>query len=110
MFVRNVMCALTSEQVNATPANILATLLNPQVRVGTSTPLADPSGDYAWTLFRKADAVQPGAYAVLDAKALKLVGGADSPQAPAGRSAYAWMTERRQADIFIVYCTNAIAS
>ena len=110
VFVRNVMCALTSDQVNATPANMLATLLDPQLRVGTSTPLADPSGDYAWALFRKADSVQPGAYAVLDAKALKLVGGAGSPQPPAGRSAYAWMMERRQADVFIVYCTNAMAS
>ena len=110
VFVRNVMCALTSDQINATPATLLATRLNPQVRLGTSTPLADPSGDYAWALFRKADAVQPGAYAALDAKALKLVGGADSPQPPAGRGVYAWMMERGQADVFIGYCTNAIAS
>jgi hypothetical protein len=30
-------------------------LLDPPVRVATSTPGADPSGDYAWQLFDKPD-------------------------------------------------------
>ena len=55
VFTRNQLCALTSDRVNATPDSLLATLLDPQVRVGTSTPKADPSGDYAWQLFRRAD-------------------------------------------------------
>ena len=61
-------------------------------------------------LFRKADTVQPGAYTTLDAKALKLTGGRDSPQAPAGRSAYAWTMSQGQADVFLTYCTNAVAA
>ena len=73
-------------------------------------PRADPSGDYAWALFRKADAVQAGAYAVLDAKALKLTGGADSPRAPDRRGTYAWVMDERQADVFLTYCTNAVAA
>ena len=79
---------------------MLATLLRADVRVGTSTPKADPSGDYAWALFRRADKVQPGAYAQLDAKALKLTGGADSPKPPAGRGTYAWVMDQRQALFF----------
>ena len=67
VFTRNQLCALTSDRVNATPDSLLATLLDPQVRVGTSTPKADPSGDYAWQLFRRADSVRPGAFATLDA-------------------------------------------
>jgi hypothetical protein len=78
----NALCALAAPQVDATPETLLATLLRADIRVGTSTPRADPSGDYAWALFRKADALQPGAYAVLDAKALKLTGSADSPTPP----------------------------
>lgn len=110
VFTRNALCALTSEQISATPETLLATLLRTDVRVGTSTPRADPSGDYAWALFRMADAVQPGAYAQLDAKALKLTGGADSPKPPAGRGTYAWVMDQRQADVFLTYCTNAVAA
>ena len=110
VFTRNALCALTSEQISATPDTLLATLLRTDVRVGTSTPKADPSGDYAWALFRQADKIQPGAYAQLDAKALKLTGGADSPKPPAGRGTYAWVMDQRQADVFLTYCTNAVAA
>ncbi|TWG41086.1 molybdenum ABC transporter molybdate-binding protein [Acidovorax delafieldii] len=113
VFTRNALCALTSEQISATPDTpdtLLTTLLRSDVRVGTSTPKADPSGDYAWALFRQADKVQPGAYAQLDAKALKLTGGADSPKPPAGRGTYAWVMDQRQVDVFLTYCTNAVAA
>lgn len=110
VFARNVMCALTGERVNVTSETLLATLLATDVRLGTSTPGADPSGDYAWAVFRRADAVRPGAYATLDAKAMRLTGGADSPQPPAGRGTYAWVMESGQADVFLTYCTNAVAA
>jgi molybdate transport system substrate-binding protein len=110
VFVRNSLCALTQANVDATPQTLLATLLSPAVKLGTSTPKADPSGDYAWELFRKAEQVRPGAYAALDAKALKLTGGADSPKPPAGQGTYAWVMDQGQADVFLTYCTNAVAS
>ncbi|WP_300648091.1 molybdate ABC transporter substrate-binding protein [Hydrogenophaga sp.] len=110
VFVRNSLCALTQASVNATPQNLLETMLNPAVKLGTSTPKADPSGDYAWELFRKAETVRPGAYAALDAKALKLTGGPDSPKPPAGWGTYAWVMDQGQADVFLTYCTNAVAS
>lgn len=110
VFVRNSLCALTQAGVNATPQNLLETMLNRAVKLGTSTPKADPSGDYAWELFRKAETVRAGAYAALDAKALKLTGGPDSPKPPAGRGTYAWVMDQGQADVFLTYCTNAVAS
>lgn len=110
VFTRNALCALTSEQISATPDTLLATMLRSDVRLGTSTPKADPSGDYAWAMFRQADQLQPGAYAQLDAKALKLTGGADSPKPPAGRGTYSWVMDQRQADVFLTYCTNAVAA
>ncbi len=110
VFVRNQLCALTQAQVAATPDRLLDVLLDPAVRVGTSTPRADPSGDYAWALFRKADALRPGAYATLDRKALQLTGGPTSPKAPAGRGTYAWVMDQGRADVFLTYCTNAVAA
>ena len=110
VFTRNSLCALTAAHVETAPPMLLATMLRSDVRVGTSTPKADPSGDYAWALFRKAETVQAGAYAVLDAKALKLTGGADSPKPPPGRGTYAWVMDQGQADVFLTYCTNAVAS
>jgi len=110
VFTRNALCALTSDAITATPATLLATMLRPEVRVGISTPKADPAGDYAWALFGKADALQPGATARLEAKALKLTGGADSPKPPAGRGTYAWVMDQGQADVFLTYCTNAVSA
>lgn len=110
LFVRNKLCALTAPHEAATPDSLLDRMLNPQVRLGTSTPRADPSGDYAWALFRKAELFQPGAYAALDAKALKLTGSPDTPKPPAGRGTYAWLMDEGRADIFLTYCTNAISA
>lgn len=110
VFARNQLCALTQPGVNASAERLLDVLLDPAVRVGTSTPKADPSGDYAWALFRKADGLRPGAFATLDRKALQLTGGPDSPKAPAGRGTYAWVMDEGRADVFLTYCTNAVAS
>lgn len=110
VFTRNALCALTSDKLAATPATLLATMLQPSVRVGISTPKADPAGDYAWALFGKADALQSGATARLQGKALKLTGGADSPKPPPGRGTYAWVMDQSQADVFLTYCTNAVSA
>ena len=104
-FVQNRICALVSPKISVTPETLLDVMLQPSVRLGTSTPKADPFGDYAWELFRRADAVRPGSLAALDAKALKLTGGPDSLQAPAGKNTYAWLMEQDKADIFLTYCT-----
>ena len=110
IFTRNTLCALAQSAVAVTPDTLLSTMLQPQVRLGISTPKADPAGDYAWALFQKADALQPGATVRLEAKALQLTGGANSAQAPAGRNTYAWVMEQNRADVFLTYCTNAVAA
>ena len=45
VFVRNSMCALNAAHIDATPDKLLKTMLLPDVRIGTSTPKSDPSGD-----------------------------------------------------------------
>jgi len=109
VFARNRLCALAAPGVDVEAKTLLERMLDPSVKLGTSTPKADPSGDYTWQLFEKAEKIRPGAFALLDAKALKLVGGAvDSPQPPTGRSMYAGLLAEHKADIFLTYCTNAI--
>ena len=108
LFARNRLCALASPKAGATSANLLDRMLDPAVKLGTSTPKADPSGDYAWQLFARAEALKPGARAALEAKALKLSGGADSPQPPEGRNVYAWRVEKGDADLYLAYCTAAL--
>jgi ABC-type molybdate transport system substrate-binding protein len=92
MFTRNRMCALARPALGLTAENMLKKLLDPKTRLATSTPGADPGGDYAWAVFSRADLVHPGAKAILEAKAQKLVGGADSSSA----RCRAWCRWRRR--------------
>ena len=108
VFARNRLCALVAPDVAVNSDTLLDRMLDPQVKLGTSTPKADPSGDYAWQSFEKADQLRPGAFKALDAKALKLTGGPNSPLPPADRSIYGVMIAEHKADIFLTYCTNAL--
>lgn len=107
MFARNRMCALAPAKLGVTPGNALDRMLDPAVKLGTSTPGADPSGDYAWLVFERADRARPGAFDRLSKKALQLVGGPGSPQPPPNRTAYGVLVASGQADLFLTYCTNA---
>ena len=108
MFARNQLCAIAQQGLGVTTDTLLAKLLDDDIRVGTSTPKADPSGDYAFALFGKAEALAPGAKAKLEAKALQLTGGADTAPAPKGQNQYGWVMASKRADIFLTYCTNAV--
>lgn len=108
MFARNKLCAIAQDAVKVDTATLLDVLLDPKIGVGTSTPKADPSGDYAWKLFKKAGAVKPGAFETLDKKAMKLTGGPTSEKAPKGRNQYGWVMETKKPDVFLTYCTNAV--
>ena len=108
LFARNQLCALAQSDVQATTDNLVNFLLDKNVRVGTSTPKADPSGDYAWELFRKANTIKQGSFETLSGKALQLTGGPDSEKAPEGRNQYGWVMDEKKADVFLTYCTNAV--
>lgn len=110
IFARNQLCALVKPGLAVTTDTLLDRMLAAEIKLGTSTPRADPSGDYAFALFAKADAVKSGARAALEAKALQLTGGPNSERAPEGRGLYAWVMDTGRADIFLTYCTNAVAA
>jgi ABC-type molybdate transport system substrate-binding protein len=109
LFARNRLCALARPGLAVTTETLLERMLDPAIRLGISTPRADPSGDYAVASFARAEALRPGTGAALLAKALRLTGGPDSPAPPAGRNLYAWVLEN-QADLFLTYCTNGLAA
>jgi molybdate transport system substrate-binding protein len=60
-FARNKMCALAHPLLKIDSTNLLERMLDPAVKLGVSTPRADPSGDYAIEIFRKAGMIKPGA-------------------------------------------------
>lgn len=80
-------------------------LTRDSLRIATSTPAADPSGDYAQILFtrmgRAGEAVRH--------RAIPLVGGRDSAAIPAGRLAAEWIIHTDQADLFIGYASYRAA-
>jgi molybdate transport system substrate-binding protein len=110
LFARNRLCALMRPGLDVTPAALLDRMLDPSVKLGTSTPKADPSGDYAWEVFRKAEKLKPGASAALENKAVQLTGGPSSPVASQGRSVYGELISQGAVDIFLTYCTNVLAA
>jgi molybdate transport system substrate-binding protein len=107
LFARNRLCALVKAGLKIDSASLLERMLDPAIRLATSTPKADPSGDYALEVFAKAESIRPGARAALEKKAAQLTGSADSAQPPAGRNAYGWHVGEGRADIFLAYCTAA---
>lgn len=110
LFTRNRMCLLARPALGITPANMLDRLLDPHVRLATSTPGADPGGDYAWAVFARADAVHPGAKAMLENKALKLVGGPGTKPLVQGHGAVAGVFLAGRADAMLGYCSSAAAA
>jgi len=110
LFARNRLCALVKPGMSVTAETLLTTMLRDDVKLGTSTPKADPSGDYAFEVFAKADALKGGSRKMLEQKAQQLTGGPSSVAGPAGRSVYGWHVAEGRADIFLTYCTNALVA
>lgn len=110
VFARNALCVQVLPSSRITRDNLLDQLLAPGVRIGTSTPGADPGGDYAWAFFAKAGTVRPGARTALEARARKLVGGSVAPVIPGNGNAVRYFLEHHEVDAFIGYCSSHDAS
>jgi ABC-type molybdate transport system substrate-binding protein len=110
-FASNRLCVLAGPAFDANTDTLVARLLDPAVRIGTSTPKADPAGDYTWAMFERIEQQgRPGAFKTLSDKALQLTGGPTSPPPPPGRNVYGALMASGQADVFITYCTNAVVA
>ena len=105
VIARNRMCVVSRRAAGVTAANLIDRLLAPSLRMKTSTPIADPAGDYAWAIFDRIDALRPGSGTILREKAQALMNVGSMPSAP-GRSPYAALFNSGQVDLTITYCSG----
>ncbi len=111
-FASNTLVAVAAPGINVNTGNLLSTILNPSITIGTSTPGNDPLGDYTEQVFANADALVPGAKATLDAKAQRLILGTGPSPVPTGQNALVYFVggATPQADIFFTYASLATAA
>jgi len=105
-FARNRLCVLARSDLELTTDNFIDVIANPAVKIGTSTPGDDPSGDYAFEVFDRIEAAHPGLGKLLKSRALQLVGGRNSPLTPPGKGG-GWLITEGHADLFLSYHSNA---
>lgn len=108
VFASNSLCVIARPGIAISEEKLLDTLLSPDVVLGTSTPGADPAGDYTWEMFRKIGAAKPGAFETLGRKAQKLAGAQVNAADTTGP--YVRLLTEKRADVFVTYCTNAAAA
>jgi molybdate transport system substrate-binding protein len=106
MFTRNRLCGIAVPKLGLTTANFIDRLLDPAVKLGTSTPKADPAGDYTWAMFHRIEARHPGSYAILDKKAQQIVGGPANNAPVGGKDPAALALAIGRVDLFIGYCSG----
>lgn len=104
---RNRMCVVSRRSAGVTAGNLIDRLLDKKIRVKTSTPIADPAGDYAWAIFDAVESLRPGAGAVLKEKARALMD-VKAPAQP-GQHPYAALFEAGLIDLSITYCSGIAA-
>lgn len=105
-FARNRLCVAGKQALGLAPDTLLDRMLAPDLRLATSTPGADPGGDYALAAFARAEAVRPGARAALEGKALRLLGGPASMAPAPGHGPVASVFLADRADLLLYYCSG----
>ncbi len=106
-FARNRMCIVSRRSAGVTASNLVKKMLSKEVRLKTSTPIADPAGDYAWAILDRVEALHPGSGAVLKEKAQANMSLTATP-AP-NQSAAAALFASKQVDMSITYCSGSAA-
>ncbi|MGK3142321.1 molybdate ABC transporter substrate-binding protein [Pantoea sp. C2G6] len=104
-FATNILCLTVRSDLPEPDDDWHSLLTRPSLRIATSTPGADPSGDYAQALFSR----MGKAGEAVRQRAQPLVGGRDSAPIPAGKLAAEWIIQQDQADIFIGYASYRAA-
>lgn len=106
-FAGNRLCIVARANLDLRVETFLQILDAPHVRLATSTPGADPSGDYALEFFELVESRFPGLGERLRIKSRHLVGGSDTAPVPPGLNASEWLIENDQADAFLGYASSA---
>jgi molybdate transport system substrate-binding protein len=104
-FARSTMCIVSERSAGVTASNLVERMLSKTVRLKTSTPVADPAGDYAWAIFDRIESLHPGAGAVLKEKAQATMNITATPAA--NQSMGAALFASKQIDMSITYCSGS---
>jgi molybdate transport system substrate-binding protein len=105
-FARNRMCVVFRRSAGITASNLIDRLLAKGVRLKTSMPVADPSGDYAWAILDRIESLRKGAGAALKEKSQESMNLTGTPGAPT-QSPAAALFASKQIDVSITYCSGA---
>lgn len=106
-FTANTLCLTAKRDVVTSADNWLSLLLRDDLRLATSTPLCDPSGDYTWQLFDNIEHQHTGKGEQIKRKARPLVGGTHTLPVPKGALAAQWLIDEGHTDLFIGYTSYA---
>ena len=105
-FARNRLCLYSKAPLGVSDDGLLGRLIDPAFRLATSTPGADPGGDYSIAIFSKADRLQAGSGKLLTDKALRLLGSPNAMVPVAGKSPAASIFVADRADALLYYCSS----
>jgi molybdate transport system substrate-binding protein len=105
-FARNRICLVARRSLSLTPTNLIPKLLENGVRIKTSEPKADPSGDYAMAMFDLMGRAEPGAGQTLRVKASKFWH-VTAPTTPAGQNASTALFDANLIDVAVTYCSGS---
>lgn len=106
-FTNNRLCLTAKRDCVIEQDDWLSLLLREDLRLGTSTPLCDPAGDYTLLLFDHIEQHHPGCGDALRQRAIAMVGGPGSLPVPAGDLAAQWIITTGHAELFIGYASYA---
>lgn len=107
LFARNALCVAASPGTGLTDQTVVEQLTDPNLAVAVFPAVQDPAGDYTLELFRRLDAVHPGAEASLRRRMVIVGEGLlNRPLKPGEDAAAAWLLDA-PARLHVTYCTTA---
>lgn len=107
IFAGNRLCLIVRNQPQLTMLDSLSLLFNSNLKIGMSTPLKDPSGDYTFSLFDNIELRYHGKGEELKKRAKHLVGNTLSPSTPKGLHPAEYFLLNNIVDIYIGYANYA---
>jgi molybdate transport system substrate-binding protein len=106
-FAHNSLCITIRNSPETANLDWFAALTDPNLVIGMSTPVCDPSGDYTLELFNNIEKTNAGIGNAIKERARSLVGGKTN-NVPPNESPAQWFIKNGMADMFIGYKSNAV--
>lgn len=105
-FAQNVLCVFGNAKAGVTDKNVLEKMLDPSLKLGIF-PSHDPSGEYALRMFKRAEAIKPGAEKALLAKAVVMEAEMVRGKIPEGGDFLSQLMSEGTIDIYVAYASGA---